>query len=91
MTVSPVFFSEGGSNTLPCERENVLNLKVSQQYLLSPVNLLHSNSSLFFFTQTGAHVNVDVLFAGILDEESEGVTPHWAVGSVAGLQNRGSD
>lgn len=37
------------------------------------------------------HLNVDVLFAGILNEESEGVSPHRAVGSVAGLQNRGSD
>lgn len=37
------------------------------------------------------HLNVDVLFVGILNEESEGVSPHRAVGSVAGLQNRGSD
>ena len=36
-----------------------------------------------------AYLNVDVLFARILNKEREGILPHRAVGAVAGLQERG--
>lgn len=34
------------------------------------------------------YLNVDVLFAGILNKEGEGILPHRAVGPVASLQKR---
>lgn len=39
--------------------------------------------------QTVTYLNVDVLFAGILNEESKSVPPHGVVGSIAGLQIEG--
>ena len=34
------------------------------------------------------HLNVDVLPAGVLDEEGEGILPHWVVSTVTCLGNR---
>lgn len=34
------------------------------------------------------YLNVDVLFARILNKEGKGILPHRAVGPIAGLQER---
>lgn len=37
------------------------------------------------------YLNVDVLFAGILNKEGKGILPHRAVGSIASLRKRGEN